>query len=98
MKRLNRSDIRFRRLFDVKKLPQMESFVAISENGELLYVTEGLAGMTMTYCERMIFRLERDEFRDHLERAKRRGKLKKAAEKGYLTETESEWYCKQYLL
>jgi len=90
MTELRDNNIQFRKLFDVKILPEKQTFIGLSDSGELLFITEKLAGMVMLSCERHIFRLDKDEFRTHLERARRRGKLQKAIANGYTTEEELE--------
>ena len=95
MIRLNTNSIPFRRLFNVRKLPNGEAFIAVAENGTLLYVTEELAGMALMHDERMLFRLERGEFRAHVERAQKNGKLQKAIQNGWVTQAEIDALLQQ---
>lgn len=94
MTEISNNQISFRKLFDVKSYPEMHLcfFVAISGNGELLYITEEVASMGITDIglQRHIYRLDKAEFRDRLEQARRNGKLQKAIKKGYTTIEEVE--------
>ena len=94
MKRLNNSDIPCRKLFDVKTMPQKQEWIAVSASGELLYVTEELAGMVMTYGQKTFFLLDKSEFLAHVERAERRGKLQKAIEHHWTSKEEIERLCR----
>lgn len=93
MKRLNDSDILCRKLFDVRMGSQKQEYIAVSAGGDLLYVTEELYGMMMTGCLKMVFLLDKAEFREHVERAKRRGKLQKAIANSWTTMAEIEHLC-----
>ena len=93
MKRLNNSDISCRKLFDVRNGSQKQEYIAISASGELLYVTEELYGMVMTDCLKMVFLLDKAEFREHVEHAKRKGKLQKAINNHWTTQAEIDALC-----
>lgn len=98
MKELSDSQISFRKLFNVKSYPEMNLcfFVAVSASGELLYITEEAVsrGITDMGLQRHIYRLERDEFRERLEKARQNGNLPKAIRKGYTTPEEVENLCR----
>ena len=49
MTEISNNSISFRKLFDVKSYPEMHLsfFVAVSGSGELLYITEEVAGILM---------------------------------------------------
>ena len=97
MTEISNRQISFRKLFDVKSYPEMHLcfFVAISNGGDLLYITEEVASMGITDMglQRRIYRLDTDEFRDRVEQARRNGKLQKAIKKGYTTLEEVEKLC-----
>ena len=61
MTRLYAREKQCKRLFNVKTPPEKQSYIAVSCTGELLLVTEELAGMVLHYGEITYFRL------DHLE-------------------------------
>lgn len=90
MTQLRNNDIQFRKLFDVKTQEQIQSFIALSGDGELLYVTEQLGGTVFLHCERTVFRINKSEFLEYLAKAKRNKKLLKAIERGYTTLEEVE--------
>lgn len=94
MTEISNNSISFRKLFDVKSYPEMHLsfFVAVSGSGELLYITEEVAGMGITGMgiQRHIYRLDKAEFRERVEQARHNGKLQKAIKKGYTTLEETE--------
>lgn len=94
MQELSNRQITFRKLFDVKSYPEMNLcfFVAVSDSGELLYITEETVSMGITDMglKRRIYRLDKAEFRERLEKARQNGKLQKAIRKKYTTLEEVE--------
>ena len=69
----------YRELFPVKSNPELHTgfYVALSSDGELLYVTECdvCRDATMMNMEKevRVYSLEKEEYRTYLERAKRTG-------------------------
>ena len=93
MTRFNAREIQCKRLFNVKTLPEKQSYIAVSSTGELLLVTEELAGMVLLYGETTYFRLDRSAFVSYVQKAQRNGKLQKAIDKQWTSMAEIERLC-----
>ena len=93
MTRLNAREKQCKRLFNVKTPPEKQSYIAVSCTGELLLVTEELAGMVLHYGEITYFRLDHREFVSYVQKAQRNGKLQKAINKQWTSMAEIERLC-----
>ncbi|MBR6718030.1 MAG: hypothetical protein IKI77_06765 [Oscillospiraceae bacterium] len=95
MTRLNDPAIKYRTLFTVRSNHHVlssypEIYVGISENGDLLYITETVVCFSAAMgCETTVYKISKQEYREQLEIAKNNGLLQEAIEKGKTTLKEA---------